>query len=86
MNLLRLNKENSPNEAARLKIINTHFSGSEINMQPFMEINFSVRSHAIAWMAKDMHLYRFLRTMPSLLEAIEIEEKVSSKKRARTEE
>jgi Ran GTPase-activating protein (RanGAP) involved in mRNA processing and transport len=33
INLLRLNKENSPNEAARLKIINTHFSGHEINMQ-----------------------------------------------------
>ena len=82
MNLLRLNKENSPNEAARLKIINTHFSGSEINMQPFMEINFSVRSHAIAWMAKDMHLYELLRAMPSLLERID--ENVRSTKRLRS--
>jgi len=31
--LLRLNRENSVSEAARLKIIKTHFSGSEINMQ-----------------------------------------------------
>jgi hypothetical protein len=84
MNLLQLNKENSPNEAARLKIINTHFSGSEINMQPFMDMTLSVRPYAVAWMGRDDNLYRFLRTMPSLLEAIE--EKVSSKKRARTEE
>ena len=78
MNLLQLNKENSPNEAARLKIIMTHFSGHEINMQP------SVRPYAIAWMGRDDNLYRFLRAMPSLLEAVG--EKVSSKKRARTEE
>jgi hypothetical protein len=47
------------------------FSGYEINMQPFMEMNLSVRPHAIAWMAKDMHLYELLRAMPSLLEQIE---------------
>jgi hypothetical protein len=84
INLLRLNKENSPNEAARLKIINTHFSGSEINMQPFMDMALGVRPYAIAWMGRDNNLYRFLRAMPSLLEAIG--GKVSSKKRVRTEE
>jgi hypothetical protein len=65
--LLKINKENSVSEAARLKIITTHFSGSEINMQPFMEMNLSVRPHALAWMAKDMHMYELLRAMPSLL-------------------
>jgi len=84
MNLLQLNKENSVNEAARLKIINTHFSGSEINMQPFMDMTLSVRPYAIAWMGRDDNLYRFLRAMPSLLEAVG--GKISSKKRARTEE
>jgi hypothetical protein len=84
MNLLRLNKENSPNEAARIKIINTHFSGPEINMQPFMDMALGVRPYAIAWMGRDNNLYRFLRAMPSLLEAVG--GKVSSKKRARTEE
>jgi hypothetical protein len=31
----------------------------------------NVRPHAIAWMAKDMHVYEFLRAMPSLLEKVE---------------
>jgi hypothetical protein len=66
--LLRLNREYSVSEAARLKIFKSHFSGYEINMQPFMEMNLNVRPHAIAWMAKDMHLYELLRAMPSLLE------------------
>ena len=84
INLLQLNKENSPNEAARFKIINSHFSGHEINMQPFMDMTLSVRPYAIAWMGRDDNLYRFLRAMPSLLEAVG--GKISSKKRARTEE
>ena len=69
--LLQINRENSVKAAARLKIIKKHFSGSEINMQPFMEMNLNVRPHAIAWMAKDMHLYELLRAMPSLLEQFE---------------
>ena len=32
--LLQLNEKNTVSQAARLKIIKTHFSGSEINMQP----------------------------------------------------
>ena len=68
LSLLKINEENNVSRAARLKIIKTHFSGSEINMLPFMEINLSVRPHAIAWMAKDMHSYELLRAMPSLLE------------------
>ena len=41
MSLLRINKENSNNQAARIKIIKTHFSGSNINTQIFarMEVN-----------------------------------------------
>jgi len=72
LSLLKINRENSVSQAARLKIIKTHFSGSEINMLPFMEMNLSVRPHAIAWMAKDMHSYELLRAMPSLLGQIEI--------------
>jgi Ran GTPase-activating protein (RanGAP) involved in mRNA processing and transport len=70
LSLLKINRECSVSEAARLKIINTHFSGSEINMRPFMEMNLSVRPHAIAWMAKDMRVYELLQAMPSLLEQI----------------
>jgi hypothetical protein len=68
LSLLRINRENSVSQAARIKIINTHFRGSEINMLPFMEMNLNVRPLAIAWMAKDMHVYELLRAMPSLLE------------------
>ena len=42
-------------------------------MQPFLEMNLSVRPHAIAWMAKDMLVYELLRAMPSLLEKVEDE-------------
>jgi hypothetical protein len=71
--LLQINKYNNMNQAARLKIIKTHFSGNDIKMEPFTKMTISVRPHAIAWMAKDMHLYRFLRAMPSLLEKVENE-------------
>ena len=66
--LLRLNKENTANQAARIKIIQTHFSGSVINVQPFMDMELSIRPHAIAWIAKDANCYRFLRAVPSLLQ------------------
>jgi Ran GTPase-activating protein (RanGAP) involved in mRNA processing and transport len=68
--LLKINRECSVSEAACIHIIKMHFSGSEINMQPFMEMNLSVRPHVIAWMAKDMHVYELLLAMPSLLEQI----------------
>ena len=71
--LLQINKYNNMNQAARLKIITTHFSGNDIKMEPFSKMTISVRPRAIAWMAKDMHLYRFLRAMPSLLEKVENE-------------
>jgi hypothetical protein len=72
LSLLKINKENSASQAARLKIITTHFCGSEINMRPFMKMKLSVRPHAIAWMAKDMYMYDLLRATPSLLRQIEI--------------
>jgi hypothetical protein len=68
LSLLKINRVNSVSQAARLKIITMHFNGSEINMQPFMEMTLCVRPHAIAWMAKDMYLFGLLRAMPSLLE------------------
>jgi hypothetical protein len=66
--LLNINKFNNRSQAARLKIIKTHFSGPTINMQPFGEMDVQVRPHAIAWMAKEDNLYQYLRTMPLLLE------------------
>jgi hypothetical protein len=51
--LLRINSENTVSKAARLKIIATHFSGSIINTQPFMDVDSSARHHMIAWMARD---------------------------------
>jgi hypothetical protein len=80
--LLRLNRENSKSQAARLKIIKTHFSGSKVNDQPFNidRMKLYVRPHAIAWMAKDEHLYQFLRAMPWLLSRVEDDAVIKSKK------
>ena len=58
-------------QAAHLKIIKTHFSGRDSNMQHFMDMDLSVRPHAIAWMARDDHLCQFLRAEPSLVEKFE---------------
>jgi hypothetical protein len=80
--LLRINRENSVSQAARLKIIKTHFSGNNINMEPFNKMAVNVRPHAIEWMAKDMHLYELLRAMPSLLDQFE-GDVIRSKKRTR---
>jgi hypothetical protein len=31
----------------------THFSGRKINMQPFMDMNLSVRHHIIVWIPRE---------------------------------
>ena len=67
--LLQLNRENIESQAARRKINTTHFSGREINMQPFMDMGLIIRPHAIAWMAREDNVYQFLRAMTSLLES-----------------
>jgi hypothetical protein len=48
--LLRINKENSSNQAARIKIIKAHFSGGDINTQVFNHMELNVHPIAIAWM------------------------------------
>lgn len=36
-----------------------------------MDMNLSIRPHAIAWMVKDnSHIYQLLRVVPSLLEQV----------------
>jgi hypothetical protein len=80
--LLHINRENCPSQAARLKIIKTHFSGNDIKMEPFAKMAVNVRPHAIEWMAKDMHLYELLRAMPSLLDQFE-GDVIRSEKRTR---
>jgi Ran GTPase-activating protein (RanGAP) involved in mRNA processing and transport len=67
--LLRINKENSPSQAARIKIINAHFSGSDINTQVFNDMELHVHPSAIAWMGgsktNDL-MFTFLRSLPSV--------------------
>jgi len=50
---LKINKENSNSQAARIKIIKTHFSGSKINTQAFGNMEFGFLPAAIAWMGRD---------------------------------
>ena len=68
--LLDLNGER---QSARLKIIETHFSGSEINAQIFVDMESKVLSTAIAWMGQDGGnngisdvLFAFLKSLPLL--------------------
>ena len=67
--LLRINKENSSSQAARIKIIKAHFSGGDINTQVFNHMELNVHPIAIAWMGgsktNDL-LFAFLRSMPSV--------------------
>lgn len=61
---IRLNRNNDPSSAARLKIIQTHFS--TLNVGPFLDMNWKIFPQAIAWMARDDQglalLYRFLQS------------------------
>mmetsp|Transcript_26263 Transcript_26263/g.56390 ORF Transcript_26263/g.56390 Transcript_26263/m.56390 type:complete len:298 (-) Transcript_26263:221-1114(-) len=49
---LQLNRQYKQHQAARLKIIRSHFS-VDINLQPFMDMDLNVLPHAIAWIAQD---------------------------------
>ena len=71
--LLRINREKSNSQAARIKIIKTHFSGSNINTQIFARMEVHVLPTVIAWMGRgggsDVNgdlLFAFLRSMPLL--------------------
>jgi hypothetical protein len=71
--LLKINRENSNSQAARIKIIKTHFSGSDINTQMFTCMELNVLLNATAWMGRDGGsdvngdlLFAFLRSMPLL--------------------
>jgi hypothetical protein len=69
--LLSINQKHSIRQAARIKIIRSHFSGSIINTQVFNEMKLSVLPTAIAWMCRNngSHggrnlMYEFLRKEP----------------------
>ena len=68
--LLQINRNHSTRDAARIKIIKTHFSDSVINVKPFTDMPTKVFPYSIAWMAKDVPgmsvLYQFIRSMPTL--------------------
>jgi hypothetical protein len=69
--LLRINKDNSNSQAARTKIIRTHFRGISINTQIFSDVELHVLPTAISWMGRDDGsdvLFAFIRSMPQLCE------------------
>mmetsp|Transcript_9825 Transcript_9825/g.17880 ORF Transcript_9825/g.17880 Transcript_9825/m.17880 type:complete len:107 (-) Transcript_9825:231-551(-) len=51
--LLVLNRDNSKSQAARLKMIHTHFTGDDIHVRPFIDMELEDAPHTIGWMAKD---------------------------------
>ena len=62
--LLQLNRGSTKFESARRKILKVHFSG-DFSMQPFIDMDWKVLPHAVAWMARDEYgsslLYQFVR-------------------------
>jgi hypothetical protein len=68
ISLLKINRENNESQAARL-IMDVHFVGSDMNMQPFIEMDLKVKPVAISWVAQDDNcqsrssLYHCFRTM-----------------------
>jgi hypothetical protein len=51
--LLSINQKHSTRQAARIKIIKSHFSGSDINTQVFTEMKLYVLPTAFAWMGRN---------------------------------
>jgi hypothetical protein len=71
--ILRINKENDMNQAARIKIIKAHFNGPVIDTQIFTDMKLNVLPSAIAWMGRGgvnggsiNLLLSFFRSMPSV--------------------
>ena len=78
MSSLVLNREHSKRQAEAQKIIKSHFSGSDINIQPFIDMEWKVLPRDIAWMVMNASsrnsvngfslLYQFVRNLPSFFE------------------
>ena len=73
--LLQINRENSPSQASRLKIIKTHFNKGFVT-QPFVDMDLNVQPHAMAWMGRggragevDGHYFSFIQSISSLFES-----------------
>ena len=72
--LLQINEASSETQAARLKIIKTHFNIGYIT-QPFVDMDLNMLPHAMAWMGRDGRTgeangryFSFIKRMPSLFE------------------
>jgi hypothetical protein len=70
---LQINRDYSVSQAARLKIIKMHFSGSNISTTPFTVMELKVLPTAISWMGRECGmseisdlLFAFVRSTPSL--------------------
>lgn len=87
---LGINKNNNSADAARLKIIKTHFSGGLV-VQPFLHMEIGLMPHVLAWMGRDCDvsmenwslLHEFVGGSPQIFGFVGREEKgvASSKKR-----
>merc|ERR1719253_922357 len=71
--ILRLNRDNSQSEAARLEVIKAHFQGG-FTTPPFLNMQWTLLPRAIAWMGSqghgggvDEHFFEFFRHTASWL-------------------
>jgi len=67
MQLLLMNRDGDRQHVARQKIIKCHFTGENLDMQPFVDMKLGALLHVIAWMGRDgiSLLYPFVRNMQS---------------------
>ena len=88
--LLKENRNNTPEDSARLKILRCHILAEDgPNIDAFIGMKCNVMSRAIAWAGRDDEgfrvLYQILRSMPSLLR-MNAEGACTGLKRKRSEE
>ena len=86
MSLLQINKEHTPTQAARLKIIKAHFKEG-FNTHPFVDMDLNLLPHAMTWMVRDSmsevdgRFYGFIRSISSLFENAHAHDTTNKRKR-----
>jgi len=80
--LHRINRNNSIRQAARIKILNSHFSGSDINTQVFTDMKLNILPTAMSWMGHDNGsnggrnlMFEFLRRVPLICDTKSVSKK-----------
>jgi len=84
---LQLNQSGNKKDVSREKILRYHFQDGKKNIQEFVDLDSNILHHAISWICTNgtgrTLLYKFLRSLPSLVASVNIGTKASGAKRKR---